>query len=336
MAVCYKKPRRQLLFREAIELTSKADVPAYRQYLAAFHRDFGYKWALVASDKVYHLQKALAIYKVLAEEYPYTGYELNYIETSYNLAVTLVKAGRQTEAEQLISELPPRTATEFVLRGLHYYRTLGQHQKARADFEQAINLGTTNGYIWYLVALLRLAEQDVQGYRKACEAMLEKFAESEAADDLHWVAWACVLTPDSVDDYSRPIELAERAVTANPDNIRYGLGLGAMLYRAGNFDEALEALNRSDKSKASSRTSPAYGWYFLAMTHHKLGDESQAKEWFDKAVTRAETELDETQDDRAPVAWNRRLTLELLRQEAEKLLGIPTVAPKPMPDQDRN
>ena len=100
---------------------------------------------------------------------------------------------------------------------------------------------------------------------------------------------------------------------------------GAVLFRAGRFNDALEHLNKAAKLQDYKRSSPAYGWYFLAMTHHKLGHQAEAKQWFDKAVECTDNVLDEN----SAVRWNRRLTLELLRSEAEDLLGIPAVALKP-------
>ena len=57
------------------------------------------------------------------------------------------------------------------------------------------------------------------------------------------------------------------------------------------------------------------------MAHHHLEQEAQAKEWLSKANERSQEELGTDQGERE-VAWNRRLTLKLLREEAEALLGL--------------
>ena len=49
----------------------------------------------------------------------------------------------------------------------------------------------------------------------------------------------------------------------------------------------------------------------------------EAKKWYDKAVEWTEKVTREHEEGTGPrLSWNRRLTLKLLRQEAQKTLGI--------------
>jgi hypothetical protein len=52
------------------------------------------------------------------------------------------------------------------------------------------------------------------------------------------------------------------------------------------------------------------------MAHHQLGNSDLAQKWFDMAALRAEEEIS------GMPTWNRRLTLELLQEEAAQLLSI--------------
>ena len=74
-----------------------------------------------------------------------------------------------------------------------------------------------------------------------------------------------------------------------------------------------------EEQDATSKTSPAYTWYFLAMVHHKLGHEAEAEKWLDKATEWTDKVVREDEQGTAPLAWNRRLTLKLLREEAEAM-----------------
>ena len=59
------------------------------------------------------------------------------------------------------------------------------------------------------------------------------------------------------------------------------------------------------------------------MTRHVygLGNGEQAREWLAKATNRMEQELSDNRDQTQQlVTWNRRFTLELLRDEAEQLI----------------
>jgi hypothetical protein len=68
------------------------------------------------------------------------------------------------------------------------------------------------------------------------------------------------------------------------------------------------------------------------MAHHRLGHRDEARRWLDKAVqgtrealkTSAEPRADAGNSDGViPPNWSRRLTLQLLRREAERLIQGP-------------
>ena len=123
--------------------------------------------------------------------------------------------------------------------------------------------------------------------------------------------------------------MAEAALRKDPQTGWTSTILGAALYRADRFAEAVRRLNEANAAWEQAGTkpamySPAYLWFFLAMAHQRKGDAAEARRWLDKAQKWMEQE---TQDSRNP-AWNRRLTLQLLRREAEQLLGAPATDPR--------
>ena len=162
----------------------------------------------------------------------------------------------------------------------------------------------------------------MEAYRQDCGEMLQRFGQTVEADDCHWVAWTCVLAPDDARDWATASVLADQAVQSDPQSARNLNTLGAVLYRAGRFNEALahlsEAAARIQEPSEASNMSPAYTWYFLAMAHAKVGHEEQARQYLDKANAWTEKVLD---DDENLPPWNRRATLELFRKEAGSLLG---------------
>ena len=76
---------------------------------------------------------------------------------------------------------------------------------------------------------------------------------------------------------------------------------------------------------AEASSSPAYAWYFLAMAHQKEGNKVQAREYVNKANEWTDEVLT---DKEHPPAWNRRATLEILRKEAESLVGTDDEVPE--------
>jgi serine/threonine protein kinase/WD40 repeat protein/tetratricopeptide (TPR) repeat protein len=202
------------------------------------------------------------------------------------------------------------------------YAGLGQWDKASADFVKATQGKEPDEAAWYSRALLYLRDGNQDGYREVCSDMLERFGEG--------AAWTCTLTPHSGADPDRVVKLAEKLVAHSSRDHWHVTQLGAALYRAGRFDEAVKRLTEAaELSCHPYRTNMQHTWYFLAMAHQRLGHTDLARRWLEKGRRGTEETL------KAPGAtpgksgnaggvispnWNRELTLQLLRREAERLV----------------
>ena len=152
--------------------------------------------------------------------------------------------------------------------------------------------------------------------------MLHQVGQGQQPSRVWLPAWTYVLAPSAVDAYAPVLELAQGAVRQRTDRQTLQT-LGAVQFRAGQFDEALKSLASSESAEEYGRVSPVYGWYFLAMTHFRLGQHVEAQKWYDRAARQTEKTLaDEKTERGAPLAWDHRLTLELLRDETRALLEI--------------
>jgi serine/threonine protein kinase/Flp pilus assembly protein TadD len=218
-------------------------------------------------------------------------------------------------------ELDPKQPAHWDNRG-RAYMSLAQPDKGIADFNRAIELGI-GPYVWYARALAHLQRDDRTGYRKDCAAMLNHFDGSSSPDAAYWTVWTCVLIPDALEDWTQPLQLAEKALATDPNNLNGLTALGAVLYRAGRFDSAAQRLTQAEAAfkidKGSSGTI-AYTWLFQAMTHEHLGKAEKATELLAKAVREIEHPRT-AQDIVFSRTWNRKLTFQLLRREAEALIG---------------
>ena len=207
------------------------------------------------------------------------------------------------------------------------FAELGRWHKAASNFARVVGSRPIHAHLASYHALALLGAGDTEGYRRACAAMLQRFRHTKKPWPARWMLWACILAPEAVADLSPVVGLAEKSASKKLDGHPYVATLGAALYRSGRFAEARQRLREMtaawEKSKKMPTTiSPAYTWFFLAMVEHRLSHGDQARMWLARAVRRAEKEL------RAGIVWNRRLTLKLLRREAEALLGVtPTSAP---------
>ncbi len=279
------------------------------------------------AEKAY--RKAIAISEKLTADVSANEYYWNQYFDSYGRLIKLLKSiGRTEEAEQILHgmESPP-TAGAYSRRA-NLFGELGKFDGALADLNRAIELNSSDAGAYHLHALAQLGAEDIDGYRTACGQMLEQSSVSKEHPRVGWVTWwTFALAPDAVTDFSQVIPAAELLLRNAPQAFSQLRLLGAILYRAGRFEEALERLteanNMIEEPDTESTLTPSYIciWYFLAMAHHKLGHDAEAEKWLDKATEWTDKVLGEHDEGKSPLSWNRRLTLKLLREEAEEMIG---------------
>jgi uncharacterized protein HemY len=128
-------------------------------------------------------------------------------------------------------------------------------------------------------------------------------------------AWMLAAAPDPDHrDPRRAIELANELIRNTPKVRDVWTTLGAAHYRAGAWNDAIAALEKSEA--VAPGCFAAVDGLFLAMAHRQLGDKEKGREWYAKALASAETASQPTGRE-----------LGLLRSEASRLLGVSD--PKP-------
>ena len=169
----------------------------------------------------------------------------------------------------------------------------------------------------YQAALLALKLDERNIYQELCQQLVAVVKEDDEESPCHFAAWTAALAPDALEDYGKAIALAANSVQQEPDDKQFQTGLGAIQMRSGLYEEALVTLEKSLETATNSKTSNAYATFFRAMTLHHLGRGDDARQALTDAIKLSDQELS---DESNPPSWNRRLTLELLRKEAETLI----------------
>jgi Flp pilus assembly protein TadD len=249
-----------------------------------------------------------------------------------NLGKFLEGQARYAEAEAELSEairLEPGQGWFWVLRGW-VYADLGQWDKASRDFLKAAECKEPHEEAWYSRGMLHLRDGNLDRYRKICKDMLERFGAG--------ATWTCTLSPESGADPDRILSLAENLLAKSSRDHWHVNQLGAALYRAGRFEEAVTHLTKAtDLSCHPYRTNMLSTWFYLAMAHHRLGHAEEAHRWLVQAVQGTQQALKSSAeppgksgnpDGVIPPNWSRRLTLGLLRREAEQLIEAPGAKPE--------
>jgi serine/threonine protein kinase/Flp pilus assembly protein TadD len=223
---------------------------------------------------------------------------------------------RQNKLDEAIAEyretlrLEPQKEPENFLahQGLGQLLALKNRLDAAiVELTEAARLKPDNAdaYCALVPALLRL------GKRQEAQAALEKAIKQLKPTDAAWsneLAWLLATCPDqSFRDVPRALELARKAVGVKPRDGSFWNTLGAVQYRAGDWKAAIKAL---EKSMALRNGGDPCDWFFMAMTHGRLGDQKKARKWYDRAAQWMEKNQ------------NHHEELGRFRAEARELLGI--------------
>jgi tetratricopeptide (TPR) repeat protein len=199
-----------------------------------------------------------------------------------------------------------------LIRGLRAEAILlsGDWNQARAEYQKVLNVNEP-----LLRASYYQYAEDPKGYHEMCEKLMAD-VNIETLPPLfaNNAAWMCVLGPDALSDYTKPRLLAEKAVKAvppedRPNNLNT---LGAVLYRMGRNQDAIDRLMEADKQQPNP-----FNWVFLAMAHHRLGHQEEAR----RLLTRLQERIQETFASKEQ--QDSRHELMLLLHEAEQTINQP-------------
>jgi tetratricopeptide (TPR) repeat protein len=240
----------------------------------------------------------------------------------------------------------------WLLRG-EAHAELGEWKKAAADLTRAIEDAGEDAVLGngLALALVHLAQGDIDRYRGVCARLLRDFAQRNDVESAIALAWACTLKPEAVEDREAVVRRAKAALDAaseESERLQSLQVLGAATYRAGRLEEAIGHLSAAMKappepgpprvkfepdpgtpggaSSGSIARGDPLAWLFLSMAHHRLGHRDEARKWLDKAVAA----IDRVTSGQGPsdsassgsrIDWKTRLAYRVLRSEAESMLS---------------
>jgi serine/threonine protein kinase/tetratricopeptide (TPR) repeat protein len=211
---------------------------------------------------------------------------------------------------------------------LAYYFASAHREKEAADFvrkavvnaERRTDPAATATALYH-VALMQLRLEDETGYRATCKALVDlSFDSTNYVTDARPI-WTPCLAPDALDDLSRHVKRAEEYLAKTPQGGRhFGLYLlGAAQFRVGQFEQAVQSLEESiaafPSGSAPATHTITYPRLLLAMCKWQLGQKDDARRRLTETLPAVDKELQSLS-----LSWNRRVTLELLRGEAEALI----------------
>ncbi len=124
------------------------------------------------------------------------------------------------------------------------------------------------------------------------------------------------MAPEDLRNDEEALKLAEKALRLSPENAadlancRNTLGLA--YYRAGRYRDGVEILRPN--LTAQMDRALAFDLYFLAMSHHRLGDAERARDYYDLAGRWMKNQKG--------LSARHVEELTLFRAEADEVLGV--------------
>jgi serine/threonine-protein kinase len=201
-----------------------------------------------------------------------------------------------------------------------------QWRQAAEITTRLIELNPSDAWNWFCDAALRLKLGDLEGYRRDCREMLNRFADTSSATPSDLTAKTCLLVPGSLSDLKTVSKLAEHAITGTEKDgsYRWFLMCRALAdYREGQY---AQAIGRAKKVAPSTTGSDLDATVFavLALAHHQRAESTEARAALEKSRVLLEKGLLHLQgDDRLDNHWHDWLRCEVLFREAEKALNAP-------------
>jgi tetratricopeptide (TPR) repeat protein/tRNA A-37 threonylcarbamoyl transferase component Bud32 len=187
----------------------------------------------------------------------------------------------------------------------------GRLAEARVYVHELLRLNPNDAMMHYHAALALLATSpDGDEYRKVASAILDRLGETDDRSVAYVVARTASLAPGVTDRSEKLVALATKSVEGEPTNAWAIYVLGLALYRAGQFDAAINRLRESGQADPNWHAT-ALNWPVLAMAHFRLRHADEARHWLAQAEQK-NTNLIET--------WWDRLELELMLREAQILV----------------
>ena len=115
------------------------------------------------------------------------------------------------------------------------------------------------------------------------------------------------------EDAARAVELARQATNASPREAEYWNTFGVALYRNGDSQGSIAALNKCVELRNGG---DGWDWFYLAMAEHRNGNDTAAQQWFEKGVEWCGEQNSRT-----------RKGIQPLYDEAAKYVGFPGPTP---------
>jgi serine/threonine protein kinase/Flp pilus assembly protein TadD len=176
------------------------------------------------------------------------------------------------------TELRPDVASVWLNRGA-FYMQFYQWENADDDFAKGFEIQpSVDPSVWQNYAAVRLSRGDVDGYRRVCQGMLDRFGQATDPKTVDLLARTCSLGADAVNDWSRPVQMTEKTFAENPDATQYLGSLVGVLLRSGQAESAVRRYEAFMQRHQGGYELDQVGLCMLALAYQQIGKSEKANE----------------------------------------------------------
>jgi len=204
--------------------------------------------------------------------------------------------------------------------GLQYAKR-GQFTQAAADYEKALRMNPSEPLNYYYRACLAAYMGDVDAYRNTCRAMYSQFSASTNATIRDKTTKTCSLLENSGVDPKDLLTLSGSLGNSTSPELAawYSLCQGMALYRAGQYQQAIDVLDNAKTPDRITRATTAQ--FFQAMAQWRQGHQTDARSLLKEADDRIEKDLPKAGvDDLGRFGVEDWLITQSARRQAQSLI----------------
>ncbi len=210
------------------------------------------------------------------------------------------------ESALVLAPDDPRLRAELFRTRAYVAASRRDYRRAADQFAAALEIYPRDAALWRFRAQAILQAGDADEFRSLCRGMLAAFHGDADSWSAFHVITSCTHLPDALPDFSALMPLADRSVHAYPGAERFR---GAVLVRAGQYEEGLACFHRSAKVHPPM----VWDWCFQAIAHARLGNLAEARrcltsaqQWFQHADQREMPDVDLAVPSWGNWAWHER------------------------------
>jgi tetratricopeptide (TPR) repeat protein len=223
-----------------------------------------------------------------------------------------------------IAPMRPIDANLWIARA-RWFAQRGKWQEAAKASAKVIELNPNDSWNWFMDAPLRLQIDDLKGYHRDCQEMLNRFTPSERPQRDDQVAKTCLLRPDAVEDLG-PLGLlagnSPPGLQNESQHLWYAVCRGLYEYRHGKFDDSIAMARNVLDAKPDHAARDATVLVIRAMAEAARGKPDEARAAFKDAGARIDANMPKVErGELLGDNWHDWLRCQILLREAQKLIG---------------